>query len=113
MFSPHPDAATGARKVYAYVKSTREPTGLARELHDALEQELPERLLLASVDTDDNFFDLGGTSLQLVKVHATIPAMMHLDVTIVDLFQQPRIRALPAGVLQRSEAMHASALSRS
>jgi amino acid adenylation domain-containing protein len=47
-----------------------------------------------SVGLNDNFFDLGGTSLQLIAVHATITSVMKSDVTVVDLFQYPRISAL-------------------
>jgi hypothetical protein len=49
-----------------------------------------------SVGVNDNFFDLGGTSLQLIQVHATIASAMDSDLTIVDLFQYPRISALAA-----------------
>ncbi len=49
-----------------------------------------------SVGVDDNFFDLGGTSLQLIAVHATISASMKIAVTVVDLFEYPRISALAA-----------------
>ena len=49
-----------------------------------------------SVGFDDNFFDLGGTSLQLIAVHATITTEMQRDVSVVDLFQYPHIRALAA-----------------
>jgi amino acid adenylation domain-containing protein len=49
-----------------------------------------------AVGLNDNFFDLGGTSLQLIQVHATIASIMHSDLTVVDLFQYPRISALAA-----------------
>jgi amino acid adenylation domain-containing protein len=51
---------------------------------------------MGSVGLNDNFFDLGGTSLQLIQVHATIASVMHSDLTVVDLFQYPRISALAA-----------------
>jgi amino acid adenylation domain-containing protein len=49
-----------------------------------------------SVGLNDNFFDLGGTSLLLIQVHATIASVMPSDLTVVDLFQYPRISALAA-----------------
>jgi amino acid adenylation domain-containing protein len=49
-----------------------------------------------AVGLNDNFFDLGGTSLQLIQVHATIASVMHSDLTVIDLFQYPRISALAA-----------------
>jgi aryl carrier-like protein len=47
-----------------------------------------------AVGVNDNFLDLGGTSLQLIQVHATITSVMGSDLTLVDLFQYPRISAL-------------------
>jgi amino acid adenylation domain-containing protein len=55
-----------------------------------------------AVGVDDNFFDLGGTSLQLIQVHATIVSIMKSDVSVVDLFQYPRISALAAWLRQKS-----------
>jgi amino acid adenylation domain-containing protein len=49
-----------------------------------------------AVGLNDNFFDLGGTSLQLIQVHATIASVMDSDLTVVDLFEYPRISALAA-----------------
>jgi hypothetical protein len=50
----------------------------------------------AAVGLNDNFFDLGGTSLQLIQIHATIASVMRSDLTVVDLFQYPRISSLAA-----------------
>ena len=55
-----------------------------------------------AVGVDDNFFDLGGTSLQLIQVHATIVSIMKSDVSVVDLFQYPRISALAAWLTQKA-----------
>jgi amino acid adenylation domain-containing protein len=46
------------------------------------------------VGVDDNFFDLGGTSLGLMEVHAHIKRTMTSDITVVEMFQYPRISAL-------------------
>ncbi len=56
---------------------------------------------LPALGVEDNFFDLGGTSLQLLQVHATIVADMKSDLTVVDLFQYPRISALAAHIAGR------------
>jgi amino acid adenylation domain-containing protein len=53
-----------------------------------------------AVGLDDNFFDLGGTSLQIIALHARIAAAMKCDISVVDLFQYPSIAAL-AGRLRR------------
>ncbi len=47
-----------------------------------------------AVGVDDNFFDLGGTSLGLIEVHASIRRSMPSDITVVEMFQYPRISAL-------------------
>ena len=62
----------------------------------------------SSVGVDDNFFDLGGTSLQLIAVHARITTAMQSDISVVDLFQFPSIAALAAR-LQRGVAPAAGA----
>jgi amino acid adenylation domain-containing protein len=53
------------------------------------------------VGVDDNFFDLGGTSLQLTKAHALIQASLGTPLALVDLFQYPRIRALAEHIARR------------
>lgn len=50
----------------------------------------------SAVGVDDNFFDLGGTSLGLMEVHANMRRILASDVTIVEMFQYPRISALAA-----------------
>ena len=50
----------------------------------------------STVGVDDNFFDLGGTSLGLMEVHANMRRSLASDVTIVEMFQYPRISALAA-----------------
>lgn len=57
-----------------------------------------------SVGLNDNFFDLGGTSLQLIQVHATITSVMRSDLTVVDLFQYPRISTLAARLAAKGGA---------
>jgi amino acid adenylation domain-containing protein len=61
-----------------------------------------------SVGINDNFFDLGGTSLQLLQVHATIVSIMQRNVTVVDLFQYPRISALAARLAPNTGATDGS-----
>jgi amino acid adenylation domain-containing protein len=53
-----------------------------------------------AVGVDDNFFDLGGTSLGLIEVHARIRRTMASDITVVEMFQYPRISALAERMTQ-------------
>ena len=53
-----------------------------------------EVLGLAQVGLDDNFFDLGGHSLLLARVHGRIRQELGWDVTLMDLLRHPTIRAL-------------------
>jgi acyl carrier protein len=57
-----------------------------------------------AVGLDDNFFDLGGTSLQIIAVHARITAAMKCDISVVDLFQFPSIGALAARLRRDTRA---------
>jgi len=65
------------------------------------------------IGVDDNFFDIGGSSLQMMKVHAAIQPLLPRPASIVDLFTYPRIRLLanwlanatPAAAPQASAAM--------
>jgi amino acid adenylation domain-containing protein len=53
------------------------------------------------VGLDDNFFDLGGTSLQLTQAHALITASIDRELTILDMFSFPRISMLSARIARR------------
>lgn len=53
-----------------------------------------EVLGVGAVGLDDNFFDLGGTSLLLIRVHAKIQEKLSPDLPLVSLFETPKIRDL-------------------
>src|SRR6202020_122440 len=46
------------------------------------------------VGLDDNFFDIGGTSLLLVSGHAKLQALLNRKISIADLFGYTTVRAL-------------------
>jgi amino acid adenylation domain-containing protein len=50
----------------------------------------------AAPGLDDNFFDLGGSSLHLVKVQRRLTAVLGRPVAVVDLFRYPTVRGLAA-----------------
>jgi acyl-coenzyme A synthetase/AMP-(fatty) acid ligase len=49
---------------------------------------------LSAIGLDRNFFDLGGTSLQLMRVHAGVEAKLGRPIDVVVLFSHPTIREL-------------------
>lgn len=54
------------------------------------------------IGLDDNFFDLGGNSIQLAVVHARVIRHFGRDIPITDLFAYPTVRSL-AGHLTSSQ----------
>ncbi|MBM3807740.1 MAG: amino acid adenylation domain-containing protein [Acidimicrobiia bacterium] len=57
------------------------------------------------VGIDDNFFDLGGHSLLLTRVHARLRSTMAAPVSLVELFQYPTVRTLAARVMPADVAV--------
>jgi acyl-CoA synthetase (AMP-forming)/AMP-acid ligase II/acyl carrier protein len=57
-------------------------------------QVLQEVLQMDRVGADENFFDLGAHSLQMVRVHAVLNQRMEKPIPLVSLFQYPNVRAL-------------------
>jgi acyl carrier protein len=53
-----------------------------------------EVLGVEQVGIHDNFFDVGGHSLLLIRVHSRLRETLHLDYAIIDLFQFPTISSL-------------------
>ncbi len=53
-------------------------------------------LAMPAISPQDNFFDLGGTSLKAMAVHERLQAATGKAIALTDLFQFPTIRALAA-----------------
>ncbi|WP_255990831.1 MupA/Atu3671 family FMN-dependent luciferase-like monooxygenase [Chitinolyticbacter albus] len=53
-----------------------------------------ELLAVADVDVQANFFDLGGTSLLLAKLHARLDQLLPGRISMVDLFRAPTVAAI-------------------
>lgn len=47
-----------------------------------------------NITVDDNFFDAGGTSFLLVKVHMALREIVGPDLPLMDLFKYPTVRSL-------------------
>jgi acyl carrier protein len=61
-----------------------------------------------SVGTDENFFDLGGHSLLMLRVHQQICQDLGFSIPVVKLFQYPTVAALAAFLDPKSPSLHAS-----
>jgi aryl carrier-like protein len=53
-----------------------------------------EVLGVETIGVHDNFFDLGGHSLLMVKLHERIQAEMKREFSIVEMFKSPTVAAL-------------------
>jgi amino acid adenylation domain-containing protein len=53
---------------------------------------------LEPVGAEDNFFDLGGTSLQLLEMHAEIASVFGSSISLIDLFECSNLRRLAAKI---------------
>ncbi len=53
-----------------------------------------QMVLNRGVGTKDNFFDLGGDSLQLIEVHSELQKTLGREVSIMDLFEFTTVRSL-------------------
>jgi acyl carrier protein len=62
-----------------------------------------ELLNVDTVGVNDNFFDLGGHSLLIVKAHVLLKEAFDKEISVVDLFQNPTISSL-AKFLSRDQA---------
>jgi amino acid adenylation domain-containing protein len=51
-----------------------------------------------AIGVEDNFFDLGATSLDLIRIHAKIVEMFGPVLTAIDLFGHPNIKAVAAKI---------------
>ncbi|MGN9809236.1 amino acid adenylation domain-containing protein [Micromonospora sp. BQ11] len=67
------------------------PTG---ELERAVAAIWRDVLAVAHVGADDNFFDIGGHSLLMVRVQARLAEQLGRTVPVVDLFRHPTVRTL-------------------
>ncbi|MCC6177440.1 MAG: amino acid adenylation domain-containing protein [Chloroflexi bacterium] len=83
---PDPEAARPATEHVGAAPSTDLEETIAAIWRDVLQVE--------RVGLDDNFFDLGGTSLQIMRVQSRLQEAVHREMNIVDLFEFSTVRAL-------------------
>jgi amino acid adenylation domain-containing protein len=80
----------------------------------AVAQVYREVLHMDEVGLDDNFFDIGGTSLKLAHVHTRLQTSFGRDFPITDLFAHPTVRGIAQhlGGSGRAAGQHAGVLAR-
>lgn len=74
------------------VPANREWTPLERHIADIWKSVLGKDPLTV----DDNFFQIGGDSLSVIRVHNRLRTVMDRDVAITDLFKAPTVASLAA-----------------
>ena len=80
------------------------------QLEQAIARVWAEALGIESPGADDNFFDIGGTSITMIRVHAALQGILNREISIVDLFRYPNVHAL-AGHLGGHEAQSAMSVA--
>jgi amino acid adenylation domain-containing protein len=77
------------------LSETPTPTELPKTTLEHRIGDLWKRILQTQfVGVDDNFFDLGGSSLLLLAVHSNLQKMLHVEIPVTDLFEFTTVRTL-------------------
>jgi FkbM family methyltransferase len=71
-----------------------------------------EVLELERVGAHENFFDLGGHSLLLARVHASLREKLRAEISIVELFRFPTVASLAARLAEEAASADAASLDR-
>jgi amino acid adenylation domain-containing protein len=80
----------------------RSPKSAGNDVVSKITKIVCEVLGQNNVSGEDNFFDIGGTSLHAIDVHARICAELSVNIPIVALFQYPKINILAAHIDEKS-----------
>jgi len=73
------------------------------EVEEALAAIWAEVLGVERVGRHDNFFDVGGHSLQLIRVHRLLKERLQADLSLMDLFKHPTIDALVERIVRGAD----------
>ncbi|MBD2726429.1 amino acid adenylation domain-containing protein [Nostoc sp. FACHB-892] len=72
------------------------------EIEKSIAKVWKQVLQLEKVGIHDNFFDLGGHSLLIVQVNNKLREILHRDLSVVEIFQNPTIKSLAEHLSQKS-----------
>ncbi len=75
----------------------------ATGLQQTVAQVFRDVLSVERVGLDDNFFDIGAHSLQMVKAHADLNQRIERPISLISFFQYPNVRALSTFIEQSGE----------
>jgi amino acid adenylation domain-containing protein len=81
------------------------------ELEEAISRTWTEVLKLGKVGLDDNFFDVGGHSLLLIRLRTRLNRLSPRELTILDLFKHTTVRSQAEFISQRFVSDHPAPLS--
>ena len=76
------------------------------ELEERIGVVLAEYLSLQKVGIDDNFNDLGASSLDLIQIGQRLKRALRRDVAVVDLYKNPTVRALARRFDRESQSVN-------
>jgi non-ribosomal peptide synthetase component F len=103
---PPSASLTSSAAISSPIRLTENTTELERTIaeiwHEAFGRE---------VSVEENFFDLGGHSLLMLRVHARLSAKLAREIPVVKLFQHPSIRALARALGDSEPAEPSAAIS--
>ena len=89
---PAPERSTGESKDTFHAPTTG--------LQQTVAQVFRKILAIDHIGLDDNWFDLGAHSLQMVKAHAELNQRIENAIPLISFFQYPNIRTLAAFIEQ-------------
>jgi len=75
-------------------KSDAPPEPPQNELESAIAQAWKDALGVEQIELDKNFLDLGAHSLMVAEVHMQLQQSLGCEISLVDMFQFPTVRAL-------------------
>jgi amino acid adenylation domain-containing protein len=100
-----PNSKVDRKKLMQSAAGTRESSPASMSPRNRVEEQLAsiwsDVLRRDRVGVRDNFFDLGGHSLLLIRVHARIRKELDQDIAVVDLFRYPTIESMASWLEQR------------
>jgi acyl carrier protein len=102
-FPLSPNGKVDRRALQSLPEPVAEPAGRpaaaalpANEMESRIRDVWVEVLAIPHVGMDENFFDIGGNSIQLAKVHTRLQSLLGREIPITDLFAHTTVRRLAA-----------------